>query len=62
MMSAWRQGDNYMKRFDNPPELVEAMSLWSFPDDFDPAQLPTGMFECVLDEWDRIRKTKKELK
>lgn len=61
MMTAWRQGQCYMSRHDNPPELVEALSLWSFPADFDPAQLPTGMFMCVIDEWRRIEREKKGL-
>lgn len=60
-MTAWRQGDGYLVRYDNPPELVEALSLWSFPPDFDPAQLPTGMFMCVIDEWRRIEREKKGL-
>lgn len=60
-MTAWRQGDGYLARYDNPPELIEALSLWSFPPDFDPAQLPTGMFFCVIDEWRRIEREKKGL-
>lgn len=60
-MTAWRQGQGYMSRHDNPPELVEALSLWSFPADFDQAQLPTGMFMCVIDEWRRIEREKKGL-
>ena len=54
-MKPWRQGDAYMSRCDNPPELSEAMSLWGFPADFDPTQLPTGMFMCVMDEFTKVR-------
>lgn len=54
-MTPWRQGDAYLSRSDNPPELSEAMSLWGFPADFDPTQLPTGMFMCVMDEFTKVR-------
>lgn len=54
-MKPWRQGDAYLSRCDNPPELSEAMSLWGFPADFDPTQLPTGMFMCVMDEFTNVR-------
>lgn len=60
-MTAYHQGQPYFRRHDNPPELIEALSLWSFPADFDPAQLPTGMFCCVLDEWRRIERQNKGL-
>lgn len=53
-MSAYWAGQNYMKRFDNPPSLVQALGEWGFPADFDPVQLPTGMFLAVLDAEDKI--------
>lgn len=57
-MTAWRQGEQYISRSDNPPELVSALSMWGFPADFDPTQLPTGMFCCVMDEWSQIKREK----
>lgn len=54
-MKPWCKGDAYLSRSDNPPELSEAMSLWGFPADFDPTQLPTGMFMCVMDEFTKVR-------
>ena len=53
---AYRAGDAYAKRDDNPPELVTALSMWGFPADFDPTQLPTGMFSCVMDEWRDVKR------
>lgn len=55
---AYRAGDAYAKRDDNPPELVTALSMWGFPADFDPTQLPTGMFSCVMDEWRDVKREK----
>jgi len=57
-MTAWRHGEQYISRQDNPPELVSALSMWGFPADFDPTQLPTGMFCCVMDEWSQIKREK----
>lgn len=63
-MKAFTQQDfkegRYMKRYDNNPELIEAMSEWGFPHDFDVTQLPTGMFMCVVDRMSEIMKESKK--
>lgn len=58
MVTAYRHGEQYISRSDNTLELTQALSMWGFPADFDPCQLPTGMFCCVMDEWSRIKREK----
>lgn len=60
-MTAYRHGEQYISRSDNTPELIQALSMWGFPADFDPCQLPTGMFCCVMDEWSQIKREKSGL-
>lgn len=60
-MTGWRPGDPHPERFDNPPELVEALARLNYPATFDASRLSDYKFGRVLEEWDNIKREKKDL-